>query len=184
MSKATKLIKRRKGLRKIDEQIGKDTHQIRQYTKKFIRRVQYTLLPCTEEELELIKTSFPEFLDKLGFKKLIPKAYVNEDFILYQCNERPNIFFDVRRGSIYVSREDYMKYKRELCNNQAHFTVRKIRDCAKHLQVDYVEIHYLKRRLRPSKPMTFSTKLVTKSPRNEEERTRGDNREDVQKCIR
>jgi hypothetical protein len=179
MSKATKLIKRRKGLRKIDEQIGKDTHQIRQYTKKFIRRVRYTLLPCTEGELELIKTCFPEFLQKLGFKKLIPRAYVHEDFILYQCNEKPDVFFDVRTGSIYVSKEDYMKYNKEICNNQAHFTVRKIRDCAKHLQVDYVEIHYLKRRARLSKLLTCSTKLVTESLRNEKETVKGDRDESV-----
>jgi hypothetical protein len=142
---------KKRGLRRIDEMVDSDTHQIRQYEKRFVRRVQYRLKPCKEEELEVLKTCFPEFLGEKGLKKLIPNATVSEDSIIYKCTSKPTIYFDVRRGTIHIPKSDFEAFERADWNNQAHFVIRQVKDCADYYQIDYIEIHYLKRHLRYGK---------------------------------
>jgi hypothetical protein len=163
----------KRGFRRIDEQIDKDTHQIRHYSKRFVRRVRYTLKPCEEEELEMLKALFPQFLEEVGFKKLIPKAIVKEDSIIYQCEGKPDIYFDVRKGTIHIPTEDYHKYEKATQQNQAHFLVENIKKCSNAYEIDYMEIHYLKRHLRYGKtvepfenPYSFGENTDTDSKNN------------------
>jgi hypothetical protein len=139
---------RKKGFRRIDKDVENGTHEIKQYTKRMVRKVHYRILPTTQEDLDFLKESFPDFLANKGLKKLIPNATIEGDSIIYDCPKRPKVYFDVREGTIRVPSADYQKYKDAWCNNQAHFAVRQIKDCSDYYEIKYFEIHYLPRKLR------------------------------------
>jgi hypothetical protein len=137
-----------KGIRRIDERVDEDTHQIRQYESRMVRRVQYRLKPCNEDGLDVLKTCFPEFLSKKKLKKLVPSAVVQGDSIIYKCPNKPTIHYDLRKGTVEIPSQDFKKFPKATQQNQAHFVIRQVKDCAKHYKVDYFDIHYLKRHLR------------------------------------
>lgn len=137
-----------KGWRRIDERVDEDTHQIRQYEKRMVRRVRYKMKDCSEDDLSMLKTCFPEFLGKKKFKKLVPKALVDGDTIRYTCPNKPTIYFNVRKGTVVISSQDFKKFPKATQQNQAHFVIRQVKDCAKHYKVDYFDIHYEKRHLK------------------------------------
>jgi len=74
-----------KGVRRIDERVDEDTHQIRQYDRTMVRRVRYKMKACDEDKLDMLKTCFPEFLGTKKLKKLVPTAVVQGDSIIYKC---------------------------------------------------------------------------------------------------
>ena len=79
---------RKKGFKRIDKEIDANTHEIRQYGRKLVRRVHYKLCPTSKEDLDFIKEIFSDFLDSKPFKKLIPNAKVRGDELVYECPER------------------------------------------------------------------------------------------------
>ena len=137
-----------KGMRRIDERVDEDTHQIRQYDRTMVRRVRYKMKACDEEKLDMLKTCFPEFLSKKKLKKLVPTAVVQGDTIIYKCPNKPTIHYDLRKGIVEIPSQDFKKFAKATQQNQAHFVIRQVKDCADHYKVDYFDIHYLKRHLR------------------------------------
>lgn len=155
---------RKKGFRRIDEDTVSGEHQIRHYENRFVRRVRYRLKPIPEEELEILKHEFPDFLKFFLFKKLVPNAEVKEDDIIYKCPKKPTIYFHVRKGTLKIPTQEYERYEKAVRQNQGHFFIDKIKECANFYQIDYIDVRYLKRRVRYRKRLDMN---IFKDDKNE-----------------
>jgi len=47
-----------------------------------------------------------------------------------------------------IPTEHYEKFKKKVANNQANFFIHPVKECAKHFEIDYIEIRHMERRLR------------------------------------
>lgn len=140
---------KKEGLRSISKWIPEtQEHEIRQYQKRLVRKVHYKLKPISEEDLKALKASLPDFVKSKPLKKVIPNSYVEGDVFVFECPSKPTIYYDVRKGTIKTPTKDWNAFNMPVKNNQAHFVARQVKDCGEDLEINYIEIHYLPRKLR------------------------------------
>jgi len=133
------------------------TGELRHYSKSYVRRVTYAINP-TEDNVNSFKALFPSWLQNTPFKKGTPKVYFDRDTLVYEYKGKPTIYFDVRTGAFKVKSQDFKKYGKIVCSNQAHFVFENIKKCSDDMASGSEENAYIKeakwhkRKRRPKVP--------------------------------